>query len=76
MVESVVLLAAALVAGGLASLGTVVPYSVVKTDGWLSVEDPGWYLAVAAVAAVVTLGTALLATRRATAGPALRPHLG
>ena len=73
-VESLLLVAAALLFGGLAALGTVIPYSVVKTDGWLSVAGPGWYLTVGAVAAAVTLGTALAATRRATAAPALRPQ--
>nr|WP_246406153.1 FtsX-like permease family protein [Modestobacter versicolor] len=75
-IEALVLLVAALVFGGLASLGTVVPFSVAKTDGWLSGSGPGWFLGVAAVALVVTVGTAALGTRRATAGPALRPQLG
>ena len=75
-VLDVVLLLAALLFGGLASLGTVVPYSVVKTEGWLSVDGPGWYVAVAGVAAVVTVVTAVAATRRVTAAPALRPQRG
>ena len=74
-VEAGVLVVAALFFGGLASLGTVIPYSVVKTDGWLSGSGPGWFLVVGAVAVLVTLGTAVAATRRAVAGPALRPHL-
>jgi putative ABC transport system permease protein len=62
------------VSGGLAAIGTVVPYSVVKTDGWLAVSGPGWFLGVCAVAALVAVGTAIGATRRAIAGPALRPR--
>lgn len=73
-VEASVVVAAAVVFGGLAALGTVVPYSVVRTDGWLSVSGPGWFLGVCAVAALVAVGTAVGATRRATAGPALRPQ--
>ena len=74
--EAAVLVLAAVVFGGLASLGTVVPYSIVKTDGWLSGSGPQWFLAVAAVALTVTVGTAAWGTRRATAGPAVRPQLG
>ncbi|MGY1602361.1 ABC transporter permease [Geodermatophilus sp. SYSU D00815] len=70
--ESAVLLVAALVLGGLASLGTVIPYSVAKTDGWLP-TSPWLFLGVAAVAVAVALGTAVAATRRAVAGPVLRP---
>ena len=74
--ESLVVLVVATVFGGLAALGTVVPYSLVKTDGWLAVSGPGWLLGVLAVAGVVTLGTAVVATRRATAEPGGRPLLG
>jgi putative ABC transport system permease protein len=73
-IEASAVVAAAVLFGGLAALGTVVPYSVVKTDGWLSVSGPGWFLGVCAVAALVAVGTAVGATRRATAGPALRPQ--
>jgi putative ABC transport system permease protein len=74
-VEAGVLLVTAIVVGGSAALGTVIPYSVVKTDGWLSGSGPGWFLAVVAVAVLVTLGTAVAATRRAVHGVALRPPL-
>ncbi|MEU2351195.1 ABC transporter permease [Modestobacter sp. NPDC049651] len=70
--EAAVLVLTALLFGGLAALGTVVPYSVVKTDGWLAGDGPGLFLGVAAVAVLVTVGTAVAATRRVTAGPALR----
>jgi predicted lysophospholipase L1 biosynthesis ABC-type transport system permease subunit len=73
--EAGILLVAALVFGGLASLGTVIPYSVVKTDGWLP-TSPWLFLGIAAVAVVIALGTAVAATRRAVAAPVLRPSLG
>jgi putative ABC transport system permease protein len=74
--ESAVLVVAALVFGGLAALVTAIPYSVVRTDGWLPGTGPWVFLGVAAVAVVVTVGAAVAATRRATAGTALRPSLG
>jgi putative ABC transport system permease protein len=74
-IEALVVVVAATAFGGLASLGTVVPYSVVKTDGWLPGSGPGWYVGVCAVALLVGIGTAVAATRRVTAVPALRPQL-
>ncbi|MGY1619229.1 FtsX-like permease family protein [Geodermatophilus sp. SYSU D00691] len=73
--ETAVLLVTALVFGVLAALGTVIPYSIAKTDGWLP-TTPWLLLGVVVVAVVVALGTAVVATRRAVAGPVLRPSLG
>ena len=75
-IEAAVLVVTALLFGGLAALGTVVPFSLVKADRLLAGSGPEWFLAVAAVAATVAVGTAALGTRRGTAGPAVRPALG
>jgi hypothetical protein len=69
--EGALIVAVGIVVGGLASLGTVIPYSVVKTDGWLPGNGPGLYLGVCATAIVVTVGTSIVVARRAVAPPVM-----
>lgn len=70
-------LAAALVAvtglfvGGVASLGTIVPYSIVKLDRAVPDVSVLWWALVWAVAVVVTVGSTWVAVRRAMRQPAL-----
>jgi putative ABC transport system permease protein len=68
--EGIVLVATGVLFGTLASIFTVVPYSIARTD---SILPSGFaiYLAVVAVAAVLTLAASLAAARRAIRTPAI-----
>jgi putative ABC transport system permease protein len=69
--EAALISVAGIVIGGLASLGTVIPFTIARTDRWLPDTGPGVYAGVSAVALVVTLVTALLVARRAVRAPVL-----
>ncbi len=60
-----------LVVGGVASLGTIVPYSIVKLDRAVPDVSVLWWALVWAVAVVVTVGSTWVAVRRAMRQPAL-----
>jgi putative ABC transport system permease protein len=69
--ESVVLVATGVLFGTIASLVTVVPYSIARTDSAVPPTGVGIYAGVVAVAAVLTLGASLGAARRAIRPPAV-----
>jgi putative ABC transport system permease protein len=69
--EAVLIAATGIVVGGVASLGCVVPYTIVKTSGVLPTAWPWLFPVVAVVAATVTVGTAVVATRRVVRSPAV-----
>lgn len=69
--EAGVLAAAGVLFGTLASVATVIPYSVVKTGSVLPDATITIYLAVVLVAAALTLGTSVASARRATRQPAI-----
>lgn len=71
LVEGGLIAVTGIVLGGLASLGTVIPYAVVKTDGWLPTSGPWLFLGVCAVALAVTLGTTRISGQRAVRGRAV-----
>ena len=60
-----------LVVGSVASLGTVVPYSLVKLDRVVPDVSVLWLVLVWAAAVVLTVGSTFVAVRRAVATPAL-----
>jgi ABC-type antimicrobial peptide transport system permease subunit len=68
--ESAVLLATGVLFGTVASIFTIVPYNIARTD---SVLPSGFaiYLGVVAVAVVLTLAASLVAARRAIRAPAV-----
>jgi putative ABC transport system permease protein len=68
--ESVVLVATGVLFGTVASVFTVVPYNIARTDSVLP-NGAGIYLGIVAVAAVLTLAASLVATRRAIRTPAV-----
>ena len=70
-IEAALVAATGIVVGGIAALGAVVPYTVVKTPGYLPTVWPWLFPAVAAVAGAVTVGTAVTATRRGLRQPAV-----
>jgi putative ABC transport system permease protein len=57
--------------GTLAALAGIVPFSMVRTDAVLPDQMTGVWLAVAAIAAAVTLGTSLATARRVPRTPAV-----
>ena len=69
--EGVILVATGVLFGTLASLFTVLPYSIARTDSVLPDAPIAIYLAVVAVAALLTLASALGAARRAIRRPAV-----
>ncbi len=69
--EAALILVTGIAFGALASLGTVIPFTVARTDGWWPGNGPGLFLAVSAAAVTLTLATALLAARRAVRAPVL-----
>ncbi|HEY3718210.1 MAG TPA: FtsX-like permease family protein [Jatrophihabitantaceae bacterium] len=70
-IEAALIAATGIVVGGVASLGAVIPYTVVKTSGFLPTTWPWLFPMVAVVAATVTVTTATVASRRAVRTPAV-----
>jgi predicted lysophospholipase L1 biosynthesis ABC-type transport system permease subunit len=70
--EGVVLLVTGLVVGTVASLFTVLPYSVARTGSVVPDEPIGIYLGIIGIAAFLTLVTALGSARRAMRAPAIQ----
>lgn len=71
VLESVLMLVTSVVVGGLASLVTIIPFAIVKTDSWLPATGPVPFVGVVAAAAVVTVGTAAATVSRLVRRPAL-----
>jgi len=71
-IEAALIAATGIVVGGVASLGAVIPYTVVKTSGFLPTTWPWLFPMVAVVAVVVTVATARVASRRAVRTPAVQ----
>ena len=69
--EGVVLLATGVLFGTVASIFTVLPYSIARTDSILPEATGAIYLGVVAAAAILTVSTALLAARRAVGARAV-----
>lgn len=70
--ECALLALTGIVPGSLASLATVVPYSMVRLDRVLPDTGVGTYVGIVVVALAVTLGSALGATRIALRTPAVQ----
>ena len=69
--EAALVAVTGLVVGSVASLGTVVPYSVVKLDRLVPDVTVLWWVLVWASAVVLTVGSTFVAVRRAVSTPAL-----
>ena len=69
--ESVVVLVVGVAAGSLASLATIVPYSIARTDSPVPDTGLGIWLVVVGTAVALTLGSTLGAARRALRTPAV-----
>ncbi|WP_327435842.1 ABC transporter permease [Streptomyces sp. NBC_01201] len=69
--ESVILTLTGLVLGTVAGVAGIIPFTTVRTDQVLPDQGPGTWLAVMAVATVVTLGTSLGTARRTLRTPAI-----
>lgn len=69
--ESVILTLTGLVLGTVAGVAGIIPFTMVRTDQVLPDQGPGTWLAVMAVATVVTLGTSLGTARRTLRTPAI-----
>jgi putative ABC transport system permease protein len=69
--ESAVLVGTGVLFGAIASLVTVVPYSIARTDSALPPTGVGIYAGVVAVAAALTLGASLGAALRTLRTPAV-----
>ncbi len=70
--EGTVLVAIGVLLGSLASAVTVIPYSVARTGGLLPDRTIGFYLAIAGIAVVLTLGSHLGAAAKAMRTPAIQ----
>ncbi|MFD0850636.1 FtsX-like permease family protein, partial [Actinomadura adrarensis] len=70
-VEVVVLTGTGVVFGSIASVFTIVPFAIARSDSVLPDGSPLIYLGVVAVAAALTLITALSATGRVLRTPAV-----
>lgn len=70
-VESLVLLTTGVLFGSVASLVTVIPYSIASADTVVPDATVGVYLAIVGAAAVLTVATTLAATRKAITVPAV-----
>jgi len=70
-IEAALVAATGIVVGGVASLGAVIPYTVVKTSGFLPTTWPWLFPAVGVAAVVLTVGTSLVASRRVVRTPAV-----
>ncbi len=71
VLEAALVAVTGLVVGGLASLGTIVPYSVVKLDQVMPDVSALWWVLVWTLAVLVTVGSTWVAVRRAVRQPAL-----
>ncbi|MFC9946943.1 FtsX-like permease family protein [Streptomyces pratensis] len=69
--EAVILTLTGLVLGTVAGIAGIIPFTMVRTDQVLPDQGPGIWLAVIAIATVVTLGTSLGTARRALRTPAI-----
>jgi len=70
-IEAALIAATGIVVGGVASLGAVIPYTVVKTSGFLPTTWPWLFPMVGLAAITVTVATAAVATRRVVRTPAV-----
>jgi putative ABC transport system permease protein len=70
-IEAALIAATGIVAGGVASLAGVVPYTIVKTSGFLPTTWPWLFPLVAGLATAVTLGATTVASRRVLRTPAV-----
>lgn len=70
-IEAALIAATGIVAGGVASLAAVVPYTIVKTSGFLPTTWPWLFPLVAVLAGGVTLGATTVAGRRVVRSPAV-----
>ncbi|GAB2793743.1 FtsX-like permease family protein [Amycolatopsis magusensis] len=71
-VEGVLLAVTGIVFGSLAAVAAIAPYSFVRTGSIVPGESPLLYGVIVVIAALLTLGTCVAATRRAIRGPAIR----
>ncbi|KPC79439.1 MULTISPECIES: ABC transporter permease [Streptomyces] len=69
--EAVILTLTGLVLGTVAGVAGIIPFTMVRTDQVLPGQGPATWLAVIAVATVVTLGTSLGTARRTLRTPAI-----
>jgi putative ABC transport system permease protein len=69
--EATLVVVTGLVAGGVASLGTILPYSSVKLGRVVPDVTPLWWVLVGSVAVLVTVGSTWVAVRRAMRQSAL-----
>lgn len=70
--ESIVLIVAGVLFGSIASLVTIVPFSIARTDSVLPNATIGIYFGVVTIATTLTLVSSLVATRRALRMPAVQ----
>lgn len=70
-VEGAVLASAGVLFGSIASIVTVIPFSIARTDSVLPDQTIGIYLGVVGTAALTTLAASLIAARRTIRGPAV-----
>ncbi|AXB41161.1 FtsX-like permease family protein [Amycolatopsis albispora] len=75
-VEGALLAVTGILAGSLAAVAAIVPYSILRTGSVVPGESPLIYGIVVAIAALLTLGTSLGAARRAIRTPAIRAVTG
>jgi len=71
VLEAALVAVTGLVVGGIASLGTIVPYSLVKLDRVVPDVTALWWVLVWTLAVAVTVGSSWVAVRRAMRQPAL-----
>jgi putative ABC transport system permease protein len=71
VLEAALVAVTGLVVGAVASLGTIVPYSVVKLDRLVPDVTVIWWVLVWSLAVLVTVGSTWVAVRRAMRQPAL-----
>ncbi len=71
VLEAALVAVTGLVVGAVASLGTIIPYSVVKLDRLVPDVTVLWWVLVWALAVLVTVGSTWVAVRRAVRQPAL-----
>lgn len=69
--EAVLVAVTGLLAGAVGSLGTILPYSIVKLDRVVPDVTPLWWVLVWTTAVLVTVGSTWVAVRRAMRQPAL-----